>query len=187
VFRITDLQRRALNPNYWKFIAPLIIVLSPICAALAQESEPKVFGWVEEGLIQPENIPVKIKMDTGALTSSMDAKDLELVKINGENWVRFQVEVKDNDTGALVSAPFLRRIERNIRVRGAGGIEHRPVVVMQICIGNQVYEEQFSLKDRSKMSYPVLIGRRTLENLGLVDVTRTFTMKPDCDNSEPPQ
>ena len=31
-----------------------------------------VFGWVEEGLILPEGTAVKMKLDTGALTSSMD-------------------------------------------------------------------------------------------------------------------
>ena len=51
---------------------------------------------------------------------------------------------------------------------------------MQMCIGDQVYDEQFSLNDRDKMIYPVLIGRRTLEHLGAVDASRTFTLEPRC-------
>lgn len=35
---------------------------------------------------------------------------------------------------------------------------------MTICIGDQIYNEQFSLKNQGKMNYPVLIGRHTLEN-----------------------
>ncbi|MGH8353508.1 MAG: ATP-dependent zinc protease family protein [Pseudomonas sp.] len=154
----------------------LVLLATPA----AFSATPRVFGWVEEGLIQPENISVKIKLDTGALTSSMDAKDLERFEKNGEKWVRFNVELKDNDTGKMVSAPFERRVERNVKVRGAGGAERRPVVLMKICIGNRVYSEQFSLKNRGKMNYPVLIGRRTLEHLGLVDVSKTFTMEPRC-------
>ncbi|MBN0009067.1 ATP-dependent zinc protease, partial [Pseudomonas aeruginosa] len=38
----------------------------------------------------------------------------------------------------------------------------------------------FSLRDRGNMKYPVLLGRRTLEHLGAVDVSRTFTSKPTC-------
>ena len=78
-------------------------------------------------------------MDTGALTSSMDAKDLEHFQKNGEKWVRFNVEVKDSKSGAQVSAPFERKVERSIKVRGAGGAESRPVVLMQMCIGQRVY------------------------------------------------
>ncbi|WXL27930.1 ATP-dependent zinc protease [Ectopseudomonas mendocina] len=157
--------------------------MAPLCLAAA-EKPTKVFGWIEEGQLMPEKVTLKIKLDTGALTSSMDAKDLERFEKNGEHWVRFNVEVKDSKTGEDVSIPFERRVERNVKVRGAGGSERRPVVVMSLCIGNQVYNEQFSLKNRGKMLYPVLIGRRTLEHLGAVDVSRTFTNKPSCENAQ---
>lgn len=99
--------------------------------------------------------------------------------------MRFNVEVKDSDTGKAVSIPFERRVERNVKVRGAGDAEHRPVVLMKMCIGNQFYNEQFSLKSRGKMLYPVLIGRRTLEHLGAVDVSSTFTREPKCKKATP--
>jgi hypothetical protein len=83
----------------------------------------------------------------------------------------------------VVSAPFERLVERTVKVRGAGGAERRPVVLMNICIGKQIYSEQFSLKNRGKMNYPVLIGRRTLEHLGMVDVSKTFTLEPHCAKS----
>lgn len=166
----------------WLASVSLVLLIMPAAFA-ATNNQPKVFGWVEEGLLLPEKVSVKIKLDTGALTSSMDAKDLERFEKNGEKWVRFNVEVKDSDTGNLVSVPFERRIKRNVKLRGAGGVERRPVVLMKMCIGNQVYNEQFSLKNRGKMLYPVLIGRRTLENLGAVDVSRTFTMEPKCSKS----
>lgn len=156
-------------------------LLSPAAFAADEAAPPReVFGWVEEGLLQPENIPVKVKLDTGALTSSLDAKDLERFQKNGDEWVRFKVEVKDRKSGQLVRAPFERKVERNVRLRGAGGAERRPVVLMQICIGSHSYTEQFSLRNRSDMLYPVLIGRRTLEKLGPVDVSQTFTQKPSC-------
>ena len=146
----------------------------------AQAAPPEIYGWVEEGRLLPEGVTVKSKLDTGALTSSLDAKGLERFDRNGEKWVRFTVEVKDSDTGRQVSMPFERRVERDIKVRGAGGAERRPVVMMQMCLGNQLLDEQFSLNDRGDMLYPVLIGRRTLEHLGAVDVSRTFTHKPSC-------
>ncbi len=158
-------------------LLPAFCVISP---AFAASASPGVFGWVEEGLIEPEGIAMKIKLDTGALTSSMDAKDLQRFDRDGEHWVRFKIEVTDAKTGKLSIVDFERPVERNVKVRGAGGTEHRPVVMMTMCIGRQLYTEQFSLKNRGKMNYPVLIGRRTLEHLGAVNVARTFTLRPDC-------
>ena len=166
-------------------ILPLVLLLGATALPAADEKPERVFGWVEKGLIQPEDLPVKIKLDTGALTSSLDAKDLERFERNGDEWVRFNVEVTDKDTGKLIDSSFERRVLRNVKVRGAGGAERRPVVQMQICIGKQIYDEEFSLKNRSKMNYPVLIGRRTLARLGLVDVSRTFTTDPECPRSNP--
>lgn len=166
--------------NTWALTLAMLQFTPVVFSATSPATNPKAFGWVEEGLIQPENISVKIKLDTGALTSSMDAKDLERFEKDGEKWVRFNVELKDSNTGKTVSTPFERSIVRNVKVRGAGGAERRPIVLMKICIGNKVYNEQFSLNDRGKMNYPVLIGRNTIEHLGLVDVTKTFTLEPHC-------
>lgn len=165
-------------------ILPAVLCLAAsafLAAESRAEANPKRhFGWVEKGLIRPENIAVKIKLDTGALTSSMHAENLEPFERDGTPWLRFDVELEDVD-GNFVSSRFEREVLRTVDVRGAGGVEKRPVVRMSICIGDQVYTEQFSLNDRDDMNYPVLIGRRTLEDMGAVDVNRTFTTEPDCD------
>lgn len=155
----------------------LLACLSPLSVFAGQA---EVFGWVEEALLEPGYMPIKIKLDTGALTSSMDAQNLQPFKRDGEKWVRFTVEFENAKSGQLQTQSFERRVERSVKVRGAGGSDHRPVVSMQLCIGKQLYDEQFTLNNRSKMNYPVLIGRRTLEKLGLIDVSRTFLQPPKC-------
>ncbi|PRB81609.1 ATP-dependent zinc protease [Pseudomonas sp. MYb185] len=139
-----------------------------------------VVGWIEKGLILPEQTAVKVKVDSGALTSSMHAVNLERFTREGKRWVRYDVEVKDADTGKRVTMNFERPVYRQITVRGAGGEDYRPVVKMRMCIGNRIYEEQFSLRDRSDMTYPVLLGRRTIEHIGLIDVSDTFMLPLDC-------
>lgn len=47
-------------------------------------------------------------------------------------------------------------------------------------MGDTIYEEQFSLRDREEMNYPLLLGRRTISHLGLLDVRNTFLQKPEC-------
>ena len=115
----------------------------------------------------------------------MHAENIDHFEKDGEDWVRFTVELEDINTDKQVRTRLERALIRDIRVRGAGGAEERPVVLMKVCLGSQMYEEQFSLNDRDKMNYPVLIGRRTLEKVGLVDSSKTFTIEPSC--SEPEQ
>jgi len=139
-----------------------------------------IVGWIEKGRILPEHTAVKIKVDSGALTSSMHAVNIEDFTRGGNPWVRYDVPVKDADTDEMVTLHFERPVHRRVLVRGAGGADRRPVVKMTMCIGSRIYEEQFSLRDRGDMTYPVLIGRRTIEHIGLIDVSRTFMLSLDC-------
>jgi len=146
--------------------------------SLAADGTP--LGWVERGKVLPEEVTVKFKLDTGALTSSMHAEDIEYFERDGDEWVRFDLDLKDIERDKLVKSRIERKLHRELTVRGAGGKEDRPVVLMKVCIGDRLLEEQFSLRDRDEMHYPVLLGRRTLEKLGPVDSARTFTIEPSC-------
>ncbi|TNH75134.1 ATP-dependent zinc protease [Aeromonas hydrophila] len=158
----------------------LLLVGLALPGAVRAASNPAVYGWIEKGLIMPSGVAVKMKLDTGALTSSLDARDLRHFKRDGKSWVRFTLQVTDANTDRQVSQTLERPVEHMVTVRGAGGMEQRPTVTMSICLGDKVYEEWFTLRDRSKMIYPVLLGRRLLAVLGAVDSSRTFTVQPSC-------
>lgn len=165
-------------------LSPKVIarsMLLALCSAVPFASaETEILGWVEKVQLLPADITVKAKLDTGALTSSLHAEGLEEFEKDGEEWVRFRVQLEDAETEETSTLNFEREVRRHMKVRGAGGAERRPVVMMKICVGDKVYEEQFSLNDRDKMIYPLLLGRRTLEELGAVDSSRTFVSEPDC-------
>lgn len=167
------------QPASRRLLCGLASLLVWFSATALADSRP-VLGWAEKGLILPEGIAVKFKLDTGALTSSMHAENIDRFEKDGEKWVRFDLDLEDINTDKRVDSRVERKIERELTVRGAAGKEDRPVVKMKVCLGKQVYEEEFSLNDRDDMLYPVLLGRRTLEKLGPVDASRTFTAEPDC-------
>ncbi|WP_444678332.1 retropepsin-like aspartic peptidase RloA3 [Halomonas sp. E19] len=156
------------------------LLLAGWAGSLAADERP-VFGWVEKGTLEPWGVEVKTKLDSGALTSSLDARDIETFERDDEEWVRFRLELTDEASGEAFEEQLELPLYRDIRVRGAGGRDERPVVLMKICMGGTVYEEQFSLRDREEMIYPILLGRRTIGHLGLLDVTRTFLQAPGCD------
>lgn len=151
------------------------------CLYSAIVSGDDTFGWIEKATIEPWDIKVKTKLDSGALTSSMHAEDIERFERDDEEWVRFTIDLEDGDSGKKITKRIERPLLRDLAVRGAGGKDERPVVLMKICMGETIYEEQFSLRDRAGMLYPVLLGRRTIQHLGEVDVTRTFLQDPVCD------
>ncbi|MEN9534166.1 MAG: hypothetical protein RIQ83_3390 [Pseudomonadota bacterium] len=158
----------------------LLLVCLSLPGAARAASAPAVYGWIEKGLLMPSGVAVKMKLDTGALTSSMDARDLHHFKRDGKPWVRFTLQLTDANTAQQVRQTLERPVEHMVTVRGAGGMEQRPTVTMAICLGDKVYEEWFTLRDRSKMIYPVLLGRRLLADLGAVDASSTFTVQPGC-------
>ncbi|MBB3189866.1 ATP-dependent zinc protease family protein [Halomonas cerina] len=147
--------------------------------------EPEVYGWVEKTTLEPWGVELKAKLDSGALTSSMHAEHIEEFTRDGEEWVRFEVEVEDEATGDVVAREYERKVFRRLILTGAGGQDRRPAVLMTICMGGTRYQEQFSLEDRDDMNYPVLLGRRAIQELGLLDVTQTFTHSPECDEDSP--
>lgn len=177
----------------------------------SSNSLPPIWGWLETGLLLPDALPLHVKLDSGALTSSLDARDLHLftrpvapadlssyirtdnhldarhhqnsdvIPLSGEEeWVRFTVFTRTEHHPEM-QVTYERPVLRRTRIRGAGGEDHRPVVMMQLCLGNGIYEEEFTLRSRHNMNYPVLLGRKTIARLGLLDVTREFTRAPETD------
>ncbi|ERP91487.1 Ribosomal protein S6 modification protein [Alcanivorax sp. P2S70] len=166
-------------------LALSLLSTSGLAMAKQPQGAKNIYGWVEKTTLEPWGVELKTKLDSGALTSSLHATDVEVFDKDGDNWVRFKVKVKDEATGKIVSKTFEKPRYRKVLIRGAGGEERRPVVLMKLCVGDTLYEEQFTLNDRSDMIYPVLLGRRTLSHLGYLDVTETFLHSPDCDENSP--
>lgn len=172
--------------TFRQFALPPLLAVALLLPPLAYaQSTDHILGWVEKIEITGWGVEVKAKVDSGALTSSMHATSIERFDRDGEEWVRFIVDVEDERDGEAVEKLYERPLYRNVILRGAGGTDRRPVVLMEVCIGSAVYEEQFSLENRHDMNYPVLLGRRTIQHLGLIDVTRTFVTEARCDEDSP--
>lgn len=152
---------------------------------LADETSDQVVGWVEKVTVEPWGVEVKAKLDSGALTSSLDARDIKLFEKDDQEWVRFRLRFDDVGSEETLSVNLERPLYRDLTVRGAGGRDERPVVLLEVCVGDTRYEEQFSLRDREEMHYPMLLGRRTIGHLGLLSVKETFLTEASCDEDSP--
>ncbi len=167
-----------LTPAFFVFVAMLHIPTS--WANDDAYANRTVAGWVERVKLAPWGDTVKAKLDTGAKTSSINALDIERFERDGEDWVRFNLSyetVSNKQKKRSVERP----VERNILIK-----EHdrendrRAVVMLSFCFAGQIHSTQFSLVDRSKFIYPVLLGRRFLESATLIDPSATFITQPSC-------
>lgn len=161
----------------------LLVMAGTMLSAIAWADQGKTFGWLEKVTLEPWGVEVKAKLDSGALTSSLDARDIEHFEKDGQNWIRFRLELENEAGGGSFSKVVERKAQRKLVLRGAGGTSRRPTVLMKICVGDRLYEEEFSLRNRNNMLYPILLGRSTIAHLGALDVEKTFLRAPECDNS----
>ncbi|MBP8925733.1 MAG: ATP-dependent zinc protease [Pseudomonadales bacterium] len=154
--------------------APVVCEPPPPPPKPAAPERPKsvlpILGGIEYVAIDPPGIRMKARLDTGATTSSLDARDIREFERDGKTWVKFQLI--DRKTGQVTDVS--RPVVRSAAIINGG---RRYIVSLKATIGSIDQFTEFSLADRSTYNYPVLIGRNFLRDQALVDVARRFTVK----------
>jgi hypothetical protein len=156
-------------------------LLGPSGESLAKETSRTIFGFVERVIISEEGFSVKAKLDTGAETSSLDARNIKRFKRDGTSMVRFEVLDPDSEEFVTLERP----LSRTVRIRQHIGPEdRRPVVKMLLCVGHIAETVDVNLIDRGHFVYPLLIGRSAMRGRIIVDPALTFTSRPLCTKEE---
>ncbi len=130
----------------------------------------KIIGRVEKISLPEFGIKqVRAKVDTGADLNSIWATDIH--EENGMLMFKLFGKKSTNYTGKVIQIEkphyLLTRIANSF-----GHKETRYVVKLQVEIGGKTVKSSFSLADRSKKTYPILIGRKLLNKKFLVDVSK---------------
>jgi hypothetical protein len=166
-------------------IALLALVALPALAA----QEPTLYGRYEYVRLPEVGQTFKAKMDTGALTASLSAKDIERFQRDGEDWVRFRLATKNAD-----DTLFEHRLSRISKIKNradelgeedeapSAELSKRPVVDMEMCLGGVKRTVEVNLTDRSSFNYPLLIGAKALREFkAAIYPARKFTAgQPQC-------
>lgn len=80
---------------------------------------------------------LQARVDSGANTSSLSAKDITPFERDGEDWVRFKLALNDDDVvveklrDEWIEAP----VERRVRIVQASGDDSRPVISLLLNLG----------------------------------------------------
>lgn len=131
-----------------------------------------VVGGIEPAYIIPFKMPFHARMDTGAETSSLDAKNIRPFERDGEKWVSFDIINRKNSEKHHYQKP----VKRKTNIVRTGEKERRYVVHMDIKFGKEIINAEFTLNDRDKFDYQVLIGRNIINGRFIIDPSLENTM-----------
>lgn len=112
-----------------------------------------------------ENVPVKI--DSGAYTSTIHCKSINL---NNEG--DLEVIFLDKKHSSFTGEKHVFKLFETRKVRSSSGESQKRFTIKgNITLFGKTYKTSFTLSSRSKMKYPVLIGRRLLNKRFLIDTS----------------
>jgi len=144
-----------------------LVALMFLCTAAANGAEKIKIGEVEEVVLLKWGVKYTARIDTGAASTSLDARKIKIKN----DVVNFELR-----GGKQLKVPILEYR----RIRTSVGRERRPVVLLDLCLGSLHVLTQVTLTDRSHLKYALLVGRRVLKGNFVVDVSLRDTIRPSC-------
>ena len=155
----------------------LLVLTAPflLVAGKGDAGEKITVGEVEEVILLPWRVKLPARIDTGATTSSLDARDLKVKN----NMAEFKLPKKYG--GLQLRLPVVGWLD----VRSADFKEKRPVVEIMFCLGPKLIHTQVTLNDRSTVRYPLIIGRNVLKDNFVVDCMHSHCLPPSCPEVPP--
>ena len=148
----------------------LVLIIPLLLVGGASAGEKMTIGEVEDVVLMPWGVRLPARIDTGAATSSLDARELNVKN----NMAEFRLPKK---YGSLQLR--LPVIEWQ-KIRSADFTEQRPVVEITFCMGPKLIRTQVTLNNRSTVSYPLIIGRNVLKDKFVVDCMHSNCLPPSC-------
>ena len=150
------------------FLLVLIILVLPLGKGSA--GEKMTIGEVEDVILMPWGVRLPARIDTGAATSSLDARELTVKN----NMAEFRLPKMYG--GVQLRLPVIEWQ----KVRSADFRERRPVVEITFCIGPKLIRAQVTLNNRSTVTFPLIIGRNVLKDKFVVDCMHSNCLPPTC-------
>lgn len=149
--------------------------------------KPRTIGRVEKIDFPDFNLfEIDAKVDTGAYTSAIHCHDIVSFKEDEQEMVSFKLLDPSHPAYNHKEIKLPVKARRNIK-NSFGQVQKRIIVQARMRIYDKTYKVELSLADRSKLEYPVLLGRKALYNRFIVDVSQknmAYNLKQHSINNE---
>lgn len=139
-------------------------------------NDKKIVGIYENVVLLPNGIELPAKLDTGADISSIHGENIDIFERDGKKYIKFLFKWYKN--GIKRQFTLEKPLIRYMHVKRKGGLkaDRRPVVNIDFCIDGKKYTSEFSIADRRKFSYPLLLGREFLRKHFIIDPDKEFVI-----------
>ncbi len=139
-----------------------------------QKTARPVIGWREwVGLPQLGITAIKVKVDSGARSSSLHAFNLHAFSRKGCEWVRFSVHPIQRSRAHIVVAEA--EVLEYRSVRSSSGIARmRPVIITNVELLGMIWPVELTLASRDEMGFRMLLGREAFRGRFLVDGGKSY-------------
>ena len=132
-------------------------------------------GWREWARLPDIGVPaLRVKVDTGARTSALNAYNIEPFDRDGRQWVRFTLSSDRHRTRDIICAAPITDVRV---VKDSGGhAEERFVIETVVGIGAraETWPIEITLAHRGGMGFAMLLGRTAIRRRFVVDPARSF-------------
>jgi ribosomal protein S6--L-glutamate ligase len=118
---------------------------------------------------------VKMRVDSGAKTSSLHAFNINQFEEDGKKYVHFDIHPIQNNRKFIQSCRGLLIDKRNVK-SSSGEKEHRHVIRTPITLGEETWDIEITLTNRDSMGYRMLLGREAMTNSVLIDPDRSLCL-----------
>jgi len=152
-----------------------VVIFCMIGGGTVESAERVTIGLVEDVIPLPWGVRIPARIDTGAATSSLDARELTVK----ENMAEFKLPAKYG--GMQLHLPIVDWKT----IRSAEARDRRPVVEIDLCIGPKNLRALVNLNDRSQVKYPLILGRNVLRKNFAVDCMKSHCAPPTCPEVRP--
>lgn len=141
----------------------------PPMASTAGKMHLPIVGGIEWVKVEPGDLIMEARIDTGAETTSIHAENIALIEKDGKRYVRFTLL----DVASGEELPLELRLRRTVLIKQHGREPQRRYVVrMWLTLGDTRTRLDVTLSDREDFEYPLLVGRNFLVDTAIVDVSR---------------
>ena len=128
-------------------------------------------GHVE--FVEVSGMTFPAKLDTGADVSSMNAINIKRFKQDGQDMVSFTYQNKQGD-----KQDFVKPVIDVMRIKAKKGekVNIRPVVEMEVKLGDLKKKVKVNLQDRSRFEYSMILGKNFLKYGALVSSDEDYVL-----------
>jgi hypothetical protein len=162
------------------FVVAFLAVTTMPSPSAAEADKPLLAGWIEQVSLDPGNIVLDAKLDTGAEACSLHAPDVKEFLREGQKWVRFHIKDAEGRQRAI-ERPVVgtKKVPRHF-----GAFQRRFVIPLEVCLAGIRKDMKVNIVDRTGFEYQMLIGRDFMEGDIAVNPSVKYTTAPSCPTKE---